>query len=52
MFEPYLMGQYQYPWQGMTPAPNWQPQTPQVAQGQQCYVCPSSKRNRREGGLG
>lgn len=34
MFEPYLMGQYQYPWQGMTPAPNWQPQTPQVAQGQ------------------
>lgn len=31
MFEPYLMGQYQYPWQGMTPAPNWQPQTPQVA---------------------
>ena len=30
MFEPYLMGQYQYPWQGMTPAPNWQPQTPQV----------------------
>ena len=35
MFEPYLMGQYQYPWQGMTPAPNWQPQTPQVAQGQQ-----------------
>lgn len=27
MFEPYLMGQYQYPWQGMTPAPNWQPQT-------------------------
>ena len=35
MFEPYLMGQYQYPWQGMTPAPNWQPQTSQVAQGQQ-----------------
>lgn len=35
MLEPYLMGQYQYPWQGMTPAPNWQPQTPQVAQGQQ-----------------
>lgn len=35
MFEPYLMGQYQYPWRGMTPAPNWQPQTPQVAQGQQ-----------------
>lgn len=35
MFEPYLMGQYQYPWQGMTPMPNWQPQTPQVAQGQQ-----------------
>lgn len=35
MFEPYLMGQYQYPWQGITPAPNWQPQTPQVAQGQQ-----------------
>ena len=35
MFEPYLMGQYQYPWQGMTPAPNWQPQTPQIAQGQQ-----------------
>lgn len=34
MFEPYLMGQYQYPRQGMTPAPNWQPQTPQVAQGQ------------------
>lgn len=35
MFEPYLMGQYQYPWQGMPPTPNWQPQTPQVAQGQQ-----------------
>lgn len=35
MFEPYLMGQYQYPWQGMTPMPNWQPQTPQAAQGQQ-----------------
>lgn len=34
MFEPYLMGQYQYPWQGMPPTPNWQPQTPQVAQGQ------------------
>lgn len=31
MFEPYLMGQYQYPWQGMTPMPNWQPQTPQSA---------------------
>lgn len=29
------MGQYQHPWQGMTPAPNWQPQTPQVAHGQQ-----------------
>lgn len=29
------MGQYQYPWQGMAPMPNWQPQTPQVAQGQQ-----------------
>lgn len=38
MFEPYLMGQYQYPWQGMTPAPNWQPQTPQVAQGQQGWL--------------
>lgn len=37
MFEPYLMGQYQYPWQGMPPTPNWQPQTPQVAQGQQGY---------------
>lgn len=24
MFEPYLMGQYQYPWQGMAPMPNWQ----------------------------
>ena len=24
MFEPYLMGQYQYPWQGMTPAPELQ----------------------------
>lgn len=35
MFEPYLMGQYQYPWQGMPPTPNWQPQTPQVTQGQQ-----------------
>ena len=35
MFEPYLMGQYQYPWQGVAPMPNWQPQTPQVAQGQQ-----------------
>lgn len=35
MFEPYLMGQYQYPWQGMPPPPNWQPQTPQVTQGQQ-----------------
>lgn len=35
MFEPYLMGQYQYPWQGMTPMPNWQPQAPQAAQGQQ-----------------
>lgn len=35
MFEPYLMGRYQYPWQGMPPTPNWQPQTPQVAQGQQ-----------------
>lgn len=35
MFEPYLMGQYQYPWQGMPPTPNWQSQTPQVAQGQQ-----------------
>lgn len=35
MFEPYLMGQYQYPWQGMSPTPNWRPQTPQVAQGQQ-----------------
>lgn len=35
MFEPYSMGQYLYPWQGITPAPNWQPQTPQMAQGQQ-----------------
>lgn len=36
MFEPYLMGQYQYyPWQGMPPTPNWQPQTPQATQGQQ-----------------
>ena len=35
MFEPYLMGQYQYyPWQGMPTTPNWQPQTPQVTQGQ------------------
>ena len=24
MFEPYLMGQYQYPWGGVTPPPNWQ----------------------------
>lgn len=31
MFEPYLMGQYQYPWQGMPPTPNWQPQTATVA---------------------
>lgn len=29
MFEPYLMGQYQYPLQGMAPMSNWQPQTPQ-----------------------
>lgn len=35
MFEPYSMGQYPYPWQGITPAPNWQPQTPQMTQGQQ-----------------
>lgn len=35
MSEPYLMGQYQCPWQGMPPTPNRQPQTPQVAQGQQ-----------------
>lgn len=36
MFEPYLMGQYQYcPWPGIPPTPNWQPQTPQVTQGQQ-----------------
>ena len=35
MFEPYSMGQYPYPWQGITTAPNWQPQTPQMAQSQQ-----------------
>lgn len=37
MFEPYLMGQYQYPWQGMPPTPNWQPQTPQFDHYQKLY---------------
>lgn len=35
MYEQYGMGQYPFPWGGVTPPPNWQPQTPPMQQNQQ-----------------
>lgn len=35
MYEQYGMGQYPFPWGGVTPPPNWQPQTPPMQQSQQ-----------------
>lgn len=32
MYEQYGMGQYPFPWGGVTPPPNWQPQTPLMQQ--------------------
>lgn len=32
MYEQYGMGQYPFPWGGVTPPPNWQPQTPPMQQ--------------------
>lgn len=35
MYEQYGMGQYPFPWGGVAPPPNWQPQTPPMQQSQQ-----------------
>lgn len=35
MYEQYGMGQYPFPWGGVIPPPNWQPQTPPMQQSQQ-----------------
>ena len=35
MYEQYGIGQYPFPWGGVTPPPNWQPQTPPMQQNQQ-----------------
>lgn len=35
MYEQYGMGQYPFPWGGVTPPPNWQPQIPPMQQNQQ-----------------
>lgn len=35
MYEQYGIGQYPFPWGGVAPPPNWQPQTPPVQQNQQ-----------------
>lgn len=35
MYEQYGMGQYPFPWGGVTPPPNWQPQTAPMQQNQQ-----------------
>lgn len=35
MYEQYGMGQYPFPWGGVTPPQNLQPQTPQMQQNQQ-----------------
>lgn len=35
MYEQYGMGQYPFPWGGVTPPPNWQPQTQPMQQSQQ-----------------
>lgn len=35
MYEQYGMGRYPFPWGGVTPPPNWQPQTPPMQQSQQ-----------------
>lgn len=35
MYEQYGMSQYPFPWGGVAPPPNWQPQTPPMQQSQQ-----------------